>query len=178
VLADRAMEYGGAVRMQKGWGLDPRRFRLNTDLRAEAAAGDFEYGRGLLDLTVSHGLPSGMEAALTASAGSTAGTVPAQREFQLGGLQTVRGIRPGTMTGTAFWMGRGELALGGGAFKPVVFADLGWAGDRRNFSSPGRPMSGAGIGFSVLDGLIRFDVARGIYPQKALRLDLSLEARF
>jgi len=178
VLADRAVEYGGAVRMQKGWGLDPRRFRVNADLRAEAATGDFAYGRGLLDLTVSHGLPFGMEMAVTASAGSTAGTVPAQREFQLGGLQTVRGIRPGTMSGTAFWMGRSEIALSGGAVKPVIFADVGWAGDRRNFSSPGRPMSGAGIGLSVLDGLLRFDVARGLYPQKATRLDFSVEARF
>jgi len=178
VTADKAFETGAAVRVQRGWGLDQRRLRVNADVRLEGAAGDFDYGRGLLDLTVSHGLPFGMELAVTGSAGGIAGTAPAQRAFQLGGLETVRGNRPGTMSGSAFWMGRGELALSRGAVKPVVFADVGWAGDRARFSTPGRPMSGVGVGASVLDGMIRLDVARGLYPLKAMRIDLSVEARF
>lgn len=178
VTADKAVEYGAAVRTQKGWGLDPRGFRVNADLRAEGATGDFEYGRGLIDLTVSHGLPYGAEMAITASAGGIAGTAPAQRAFQLGGLHTVRGIRPGTMSGSAFWMGRGELALSRRVVKPVLFGDVGWAGDRKNFNAPGRLMSGVGVGASVMDGMIRLDVARGLWPQKAVRVDLSIEARF
>jgi hypothetical protein len=39
-------------------------------------------------------------------------------------------------------------------------------------------MSGVGVGASVMDGLIRLDVARGLWPQKAVRVDLSIEARF
>jgi hypothetical protein len=39
-------------------------------------------------------------------------------------------------------------------------------------------MSGVGIGLSALDGLIRFDVARGLYPRKQTRLSLYLDARF
>lgn len=178
VLADKAVEAGGSVRVQNSWGLDPSRWRAAVDLRAEGAAGDFDYGRGLLDLTVSHGLPYGAEMAVTASAGGIAGTAPAQRAFQLGGLHTVRGIRPGTMSGSAFWMGRGELALSRRVVKPVLFGDVGWAGDRRNFSAPGRLMSGVGVGASVMDGMIRLDVARGLWPQKAVRVDLSVEARF
>jgi hypothetical protein len=178
VTADKAVQLGGAVRSRKGWGLDPRGFRAFADLRLEAATGDYRYGRGLLDLTLSHGVPFGAEMAVTASAGTTTGTAPAQRAFQLGGLHTVRGIKPGTMSGSAFWMGRAELALTRKVVKPVVFGDVGWAGDRKNFSTPGRPMSGVGVGASVLDGMIRLDVARGLYPQKAFRIDLSVEARF
>jgi len=178
IEADKAFEAGAAVRVRRGWGLDPRRLRVNADLRVEGAAGDFDYGRGLIDLTVSHGLPFGGEFAVTGSAGGTTGTAPVQRAFLLGGLETVRGIRPGTMRGDAFWMGRGELAFTRKVVKPVVFGDVGWAGARTNFSSPGRPMSGVGVGASVLDGMIRFDVARGLYPQKAVRIDLSVEARF
>jgi hypothetical protein len=178
ISADKAVQYGGSVRAQKGWGLDPRGFRAAADVRVEGAAGDFRYGRGLLDLTVSHGMPFGAEMAVTASAGGIAGTAPSQRAFQLGGLYTVRGIKPGTMSGSAFWMGRAELAMSRKIVKPVVFGDVGWAGDRRNFTSPGRLMSGVGVGASVLDGMIRFDVARGLYPQKAFRIDLSVEARF
>ena len=53
----------------------------------------------------------------------------------------------------------------------------GWAGSRETFSNS-RAMSGAGVGYSILDGLLRLDIARGIHPSKRWRADLSLEARF
>jgi hypothetical protein len=43
---------------------------------------------------------------------------------------------------------------------------------------PGRPLSGVGVGWSVLDGLLRFDLARGLYPSQQWRFDSYLEARF
>ena len=75
-------------------------------------------------------------------------------------------------------MGRIELGTSRVGARPVVFYDIGWAGDRRYFSNPGRPMSGAGVGASFMDGLVRFDVARGIFPEKKFRANLYLEARF
>jgi hypothetical protein len=39
-------------------------------------------------------------------------------------------------------------------------------------------MSGVGAGASVMDGLIRFDVARGLFPRKQWRVDMYVEARF
>jgi hypothetical protein len=42
----------------------------------------------------------------------------------------------------------------------------------------GRPLSGVGAGVSFLDGLFRFDVARGLYPRKQFRVDLYLESKF
>jgi hemolysin activation/secretion protein len=62
--------------------------------------------------------------------------------------------------------------------RPTIFADLGWVGDRTKIGDIVRPMSGVGAGVSFLDGMFRFDVARGIYPKKQFRVDLSLEARF
>jgi hypothetical protein len=55
---------------------------------------------------------------------------------------------------------------------------MGWAGDRRDFSKPGRPLSGYGVGISFLDGLVRADLSRGAWPQKRTRFDLIVEARF
>ena len=60
----------------------------------------------------------------------------------------------------------------------MIFGDLGWAGPRDGWSNVGRPMSGVGVGASFLDGMIRFDVSRGIYPRVQTRVDLYLEARF
>lgn len=175
-------EYGNiagvAAERHASFGLNPRGFRFFGALRGEAAAGSFDYARAMLDATVSRGLIKGVDAALTLSTGSSAGDVPVQRMWYLGGSQTVRGQPAGTQFGDAFWMGRIELGTARAGFRPVVFYDVGWAGDRKDFSDPGRPMSGAGVGASLLDGLIRFDIARGIYPEKKIRANLYVEARF
>jgi hypothetical protein len=178
ITTQRALWVGGRTRITQSIGEDPQGFRLFNDLRLEAARGDTgTYGRAALDLTASHGLFNGA-AALTVAGGTSFGNMPLQRDWFLGGSQTVRGQGPGTAVGNAFWLARAEVAQGVGAVRPVVFADMGWAGDRRNWSAIGVPISGAGAGFSILDGLLRFDVARGIKPTPQWRLDMYVEGRF
>jgi hypothetical protein len=169
-------------------GLDPRGLRLLSDVRLEAATALSKddtvwnrYVRGGADFTLSHGLPSKMIGAVTLSGGTSAGTVPVQRLWYLGGAQTVRGQRPDTSaSGNAYWLTRTELAYDAGGYRPSLFGDIGWTGDREQLyrNEFGRPMSGVGIGSSMMDGLIRFDVARGLYPQKRWRVDMYVEARF
>jgi hypothetical protein len=180
-IATRRAAYAGArTRITQTVGEDPQGFRLFNDLRLEAAHGDTgTYGRGALDMTASHGIGNGA-VALTLAGGSSVGELPLQRNWFLGGSQTVRGLRPGTGVGNAFWLARAEAAHGVGAVRPVVFADIGWAGDRSKWRDIGIPMSGVGAGTSVLDGLIRFDVARGLQPvsQRGWRVDMYVEGRF
>jgi hemolysin activation/secretion protein len=159
-------------------GLDPHGFRALTDIKAEGAAGSFDYARGSFQTTLSRGLFKGISAALTGGAGTSGGQLPIQKQFFLGGVQTVRGQRAGAAIGDSFWMSSLELGSDRVGFRPIVFGDIGWAGSRANFSHPGRPLSGAGVGASFLDGLIRFDVAKGIYPEKSVRTNLYVEARF
>ena len=91
----------------------------------------------------------------------------------------MRGQSPDTaQSGNAFWLTRAELGSNDAGMRPTVFADLGWVGDRTKMGDIVRPMSGVGAGVSFLDGLFRFDVARGIYPRKQFRVDLYLEAKF
>jgi hypothetical protein len=177
--AQRGMFFGARTRYTGTLGLDPQGFRLFTDFRLEGAHADTgTYGRAALDLTASHGIGDAGAAALTVAAGTSAGILPAQRFWYLGGSQTVRGQRPGREVGDAFWLARAEIARGIGAVRPVIFGDFGWAGDRRNWSKIGLPMSGAGAGMSIMDGLLRFDVARGINPERQWRIDTYVEARF
>lgn len=176
--AQQANEFGGAVRMQSSVGLDPAGFRLLSDVRVEGAGGDLSYVRGLVEETASHSLGSLLAGALTVGAGYSGGTLPVQRLFYLGGLQTIRGQTALTASGNAFWMGRAELGTNNPASRIIGFADLGWAGDRTEWKMPGRPLSGVGVGWSVLDGLIRLDLARGLYPSQQWRLDSYLEAKF
>jgi hemolysin activation/secretion protein len=127
---------------------------------------------------MTHGLGR-LAGALTLSGGSSVGGVPAQRLWYLGGSQTVRGQSPDpAQSGNAFWLTRLELGTQDVGARPTIFSDLGWVGDRNRMGEVGRPMSGVGAGVSFLDGLFRFDVARGLYPRKQFRVDLYLESKF
>jgi hypothetical protein len=169
---------GLAVGHHSSYGLDPHGFRALTDVKLEGATGTFDYSRGSLQTTLSHGLGSALDGALTLGGGTSGGQLPIQKQFFLGGVQTVRGQRAGAEIGDSFWMSSLELGTGSTGFRKIVFGDLGWAGDRNNFAHPGRPLSGAGVGASFMDGLIRVDLAKGIYPEKSVRANLYVEARF
>jgi hypothetical protein len=186
VVAEEGVYAGGALRWSGSDGLDPLAFRLLRDVRLEggtrADSAGTAYGRVAADLTLSRGIgrllgKQGV-AALTAAGGTSVGHLPAQRWWILGGLQTVRGQAPGTALGDAYWLGRAEMGWELKLLRPTLFGDLGWAGNRRDFTRVGRPLSGVGVGASFMDGMIRMDVARGIHPGKQVRVDLSLESRF
>lgn len=169
---------GLAVGHHSSHGLDPHGFRALTDVRLEGGTGTFDYSRGSLQTTLSHSLGRSIDGALTLGAGTSGGQLPIQKQFFLGGVQTVRGQRAGAAIGDAFWMSSAEFGTSNVGVRTIVFGDLGWAGSRSDFSHPGRPLSGAGVGASFMDGLIRIDVAKGIYPEKSVRANLYVEARF
>lgn len=168
---------GVSARMVRLYGLDPYGWRSQLDARAEAATGDFTFERVAADLTISRSLGS-VAASLSAGAGAAFGDVPLQRRFFLGGTQTVRGQALDLTGGESYWLARAELGLANLFARPLVFADLGWAGPRDRWTRPGRPMSGVGAGLSLVDGLIRFDLARGLHPNERWRFYGYLEAKF
>jgi hypothetical protein len=185
IVATRGNVAGMSIRDIRSAGLDPQGWRAFSDLRlegglfapsADSLDGEF-YSRAALDLTVSRGFGARTAASLTVG-GGISDKAPVQRQFLLGGTETVRGQRPGTQGGDAYWLTRLEIGRGIAAARGVVFGDVGWAGPRSMWSHPGRPMSGAGVGVSFMDGLVRADLARGIYPSTRFRFDLYVEARF
>ncbi len=174
VVATSGTYAGSAIRIRGQHGENPNGFRIFSDLRIESAAGDSTYGRAALDFTLASGL-----AAVTLSGGSSVGAIPAHRRWLLGGTNTVRGQSPDTtQSGTAYWLVRTEVGKLIQGARPVIFSDIGWVGDRNRMREIGRPLSGVGVGVSLLDGLFRFDVARGLFPRKQFRVDAYLEAIF
>jgi len=178
IVAQQGTIGGGAMQWQSTYGLDPRGWQVATDVRAEAAGGSFNYARGLGEVTVSRPLFWKLSFGQTASVGTATDSVPLQRQFYMGGLRTVRGQIAGSRIGDTYWLSRSELGFGSSAAKRTLFLDLGWAGKRADFTTPGRPLAGWGFGSSLADGLIRTDVSRGIFPRKGTRVDISLGARF
>lgn len=179
IVAREGAYAGFAGRLRHTRGLDPNGFRIFTDARVEGALDSSSaYGRGALDLTFTQRLGH-VVTALTMSGGASAGDLPPQRRWYLGGAQTVRGQWADTAhSGNAYWMGRVEAGGMIRAVRPVLFGDLGWVGARERWRDVGRPLSGVGVGASVLDGLIRLDLSRGLHPVKRVRLDLYVEGRF
>jgi hypothetical protein len=178
---------GASWRRRRMFGMNPARLRVQLDGRAEAAAPvgsghDDPFGRAALDVTVSRPIVGIVVASITAAGGTSAGPVPIQRHWFLGGIETVRGERPDTaIHGNAFWLTRSELGAEYGWARPSIFVDVGHAGERAAIFRPsraGRPLTGVGVGVSFGDGLFRLDVARGVFPKRETRLDASFDARF
>ncbi len=169
---------GLALRKRGSFGEDPDGLRAFSDVRIEGATGTFDYARAMADLTVMHPLAGPLDAALTVGGGTSGGSVPTQRLWYLGGTSTVRGQDVGVAVGDAYWLTRLELGMGTAFARPVIFGDLGWAGDRRNWNEGVIPVSGAGVGASFMDGLVRMDLAKGIRPRGGVRASLYLDARF
>lgn len=178
IEAERRTSIGASARVHHTLGWNPRGMRTFLDMRVEGAAGGAMYGRLAGDATFSRGIGDVLAASVTLSAGSSIGALPIQRQWFLGGSHTIRGQEPGAAVGDSYWMGRVELGGSRTGARPVVFYDMGWAGDRGEWGRTAVPVSGAGIGLSFLDGVARLDLAAGMRPSRGLQLRLYLDSRF
>jgi hypothetical protein len=72
------------------------------------------------------------------------------------------------------WAAQLDFALRRRAgFSPVVFVD---AGNVIRRGGVGQPLTSAGAGLSLLSGLMRFNVAKGLNPVTPVRFDLLFRA--
>lgn len=173
ILADTATEFGASLTLR---GVRPlsRSLALGGELNFDGATGDFDLARSSATLRMFI-TPSGpIAVAFAASAGTSIGDVPVQRQYFLGGAANLRGYPGGTLAGDAYWAGRIEAANSFPAVRLAVFSDVGWAGARDQFWR-GRPLIGAGVGASFLDGLLRLDLARGLRAPTGWRLEFYVD---
>ena len=177
IVANEGWFWGGASTVSYGWGDDPRARRVGGNTRLEVATGTSSYVRAMTEFSVMRGLTKRSQLGITTSAGTSVGEMPVQRNWFLGGPYTVHGHRAGTVAGNAFWLARAELSAGKPMARPVLFADAGWAGNRRDIQRASPTITGAGVGLSMMGGLVRLDVARGFEPTKRWRADFYFEIR-
>ncbi len=143
---------------------------LGAELMAEGQVGDARYAKSMV--TLRGMVPLGPALlGLEGSAGTSAGPVPLQGLWYLGGPATLRGYAGGVMAGPAFWRGRAELANQFPGARLALFSDAGWAGARSALGT-GTPLVSAGVGVSLLDGLFRIDVSRALRAPLGWRVDV------
>ena len=105
--------------------------------------------------------------------------LPVQRQWVLGGPATLRGYAGTAAIGTSMARGRIELGRGSEGAALMLFGDAGWAGDAASFAGDD-VLWAVGIGGSLLEGLIRADLSRGLnsVPARQWRLDLYVDGLF
>ncbi len=201
VPADRLEEAGGELRISPWWGTDPLAPQFGLSLYAQGAAarpitGDarFEYARVRATARTALPLAGGRwRIGAEAGAGHAWGDVPLQRHWVLGGPLNLRGFGASATAGRTFGRGRLELGRVYPAWSLTGFADAGWTDDRPEWTTDGvgrwvpdpevwgfdDVRWSVGVGTSLLDGLVRFDISRGLTgPDPRTRFDLYLDALF
>lgn len=172
--ADRADQVGAAITLRLAHGLDPAGLRWGGELELGGGTGTFDYGRAALTARVTHPLTAALVGSIEAAAGTSAGTLPLQSRWFLGGPATVRGYDGAAAAGEAFWRGRAEVATSFPAARLALFGDAGWAGSR-GARRLGPTLVAAGIGASLLDGIVRMDLARALEGPGRWRFHLYVD---
>ena len=173
-VADSADQLGASLTVRAQRGIDPERMRWSTDVTLDGGAGTYGFTRA--STTVRFTTPlGGLAGAIELAGGMSAGRVPVQSYWYLGGPQTLRGYSGNAASGDAFWRGRVELANRWPAARVVLFADAGRAGPRDHLALA-KSLAGLGIGASLLDGLVRVDVARAVRSPTGWRVDFYTDA--
>jgi hypothetical protein len=186
VLADRIDEVGGELTIMPWWGSDPLAPQVGLELYGQGGAwrnpdstalkGDYFRASATLRVAIPLAAAS-WRVGLEAGGGTSWGQAPRQRNWFMGGPLSLRGYEASVLSGSSFTRGRLVVAR---TFPEAVtvsaFGDAAWAGAREEFDS-GNLLYGAGVGFSLLDGLIRMDLSHGLKgPEKRFRFDLYLDA--
>ncbi len=172
--AEKGWELGGLVTLSPYWGGDPRSAQGGVELSARASGGDFEYASASLESRLAIPLPADLRVALEGGAGMSWGSPPPQRLWLMGGAGTLRGYGPRAMEGETYWRARGELARQHAFGAVSLFGDLAWAGARDDIRLDGA-LAAAGLGLSLVDGLIRLDAAWALRVQRGFRLEAYLD---
>jgi hypothetical protein len=154
----------------------PLETQLEWRAGLEGTVGPRRAGRAWLVATASTAPESPLAVTVSGWAGIGAGDSIPQREFRLGGLQSLRGYAAGAFRGGSAWTASLDVGLSRGVVSPVVFVDAGEVAPRlARFS--GRLAFSYGAGLSLLGGVLRVDGARPVAPHATWRLNLTLGAR-
>jgi len=178
-------EVGASLLLSPWWGTDPSAPQVGVELFVQGAVGlpgggegasSADYGRASLTLRGIVPLSVGrLRVGAELAAGEHVGALPLQRSWFLGGAQTLRGFDASTRVGSSFLRSRVEVTRPLGAGALAVFSDAGWVGDGVSRFSQRDALVSAGLGLSLLDGVLRLDVARGLRRGQGFRWDFYLD---
>ncbi len=161
IQADEGTFYGVRSMLHAQFGEDPQVGVLLARLWGELGWGESAYQDLGAEVEMVLPLAWRLAGALRLGCGRAWGTVPVQRNYFLGGSNTLRAFPGDAAIGEAFYLARAEVGSDVPGLRIVMFGDLGLAEDPQQLFDS-RPLASAGLGLSILDGMVRFDLARGL----------------
>ncbi len=170
----QADQFGTRMTLRPYWGSERTGLQVGTEVSLQGEVGDFQFVRADATLRTAFSLTPKLRSAFEVAGGTSWGDVPAQRLWYLGGSSSLRGYDGSAVLGTSFVRARAEFARVYPVVSVSVFGDAGWAGDRGDIAVRDALFS-VGVGGSVLDGLMRIDIARGLRDPTGWRLELYLD---
>ena len=177
VVADEGWEHALSVRLAPSVGADPQGVQAGLSWSGTAATGDLAHLRTSLSGRLAVPLGSAYRVGIRGWGGVATSDVPAQRAFAVGGAGSLRGYAPRSRVGPCGAGGTFEAQRVLAATALVAFADAAWAGacDALRLDEM---LASVGVGVSLLDGLLRADLARGLGTGGGFRFDLYLDGAF
>ncbi len=177
ILADEGMYYGVRGNANFQFGDDPQRGVAVVRLGGEAATGERSYTTLMTKNDVVGPLPGRLTGALRLTLGIAMGDPPDQTLWYLGGTKTVRGYPTNSAAGQGTYIVRAEVGTDLPLLRLVAFADIGWAGRTGDLLDE-TPLMGVGPGLSLLDGVVRIDVATGLNRNGGTQLSFATSGVF
>jgi len=175
--AERADQAGAVITLRSATDDPYGGMRRELSLTLDGQTGDFQFARPSLSAGAQLPVGGSVDLAVGAAAGTSFGDVPLQGLWYIGGPTSVRGFRTAHSGGESFWRARAELSRGAPAFRLALFSDAGWVGDRDAFELDPTLIS-AGAGLSIMDGILRLDLAKGLRGGSDWRADLYVTTSF
>jgi hypothetical protein len=181
IAAEPAYQVGLALQVGVERGLDPTGFRWGAWLDVTGETGTYSFVRPGATARLAAPLAAGLMGAVEVAGGTTVHgdgePPPVQASWFLGGPASLRGFAGGAFHGPDFARGRVELASRLPVARVAAFSDVGWAGTGDAYDRSQVALS-VGAGASVMDGLLRVDLARALQPEPGWRLELWVDALF
>ena len=100
ITADSADQIGASVTLRAQRGIDPQHAQWSTDVTIDGSAGTYGFGRTSGTLRFTTPLGKTFAGAVEIGGGMSAGRVPVQSYWYLGGPGTLRGYGGGAMRGS------------------------------------------------------------------------------
>jgi hypothetical protein len=174
--AEEVTEVGASLLLSPWWGTDPLAPQAGVELFAQGGTGDRDYARASVALRGALPLFRGrLSVGAEVAAGESWGEPTLQRSWFLGGSHTLRGYDPSALVGPAFARTRVEVARKVQALGLSLFGDGAWAGERLGDFRERDALFSVGAGITLLDGILRFDVARGVRNPTGWRVHMYLD---
>lgn len=174
IRASAAEQLGATVRVSPWWGTDPHRAQAGLDLLVRGEVGSHPLLQASATAAGILQLPASFRVATRLRGAVLRGDRIPQRQWYLGGARTLRGFPGSVISGSDLLLARVDVVRRFGFGSLGVFGDGGWAGE--GSPSLDGALFSTGAGLSILDGVVRLDVARAIRVPTGWSFQFYLDA--